>query len=68
MDNRVVDGARRPIRKSALDLFRPNVDVLHYWDSERLNKWVADMTVEGLIKVLEEHEQALISAGFRNLI
>ena len=68
MDNRVVDGARRPIRKSALDLFRPNVDVLHYWDSERLNKWVADMTVEGLIKVLEEREQALISAGFRNLI
>jgi hypothetical protein len=68
MDNRVVAGVRREIRKSAWDLLRPSVDIAHYWNMERINKWLVDATAGGLIKVLEDREAMLRTRGREDLM
>jgi hypothetical protein len=68
MDNRIVAGVRKPVRKSASDLFRPGIDVAQYWDVARINRWVATMIEGGFIKHLEDREQVLIAAGHGDLI
>lgn len=66
MDNRIVKGPRRAIRKSAWDLFRPEIDNAHYWDKTRLQKWVEKSGP--VIKMFEEREKALLSIGRKDLI
>ena len=66
MDNRIVNGPKRPIRKSALDLFRPGIDKAHYWDKQRLQKW--GEKAPRLIRMLEDREKALLSIGRKDLI
>ena len=59
VENRIVDGPE-PIRKSALDLMRP-WEKPHFWDRNRLAKWVADAAP--LVEQLERREAALRSIG-----
>ena len=66
MDNRVVAGPRKPIRKSALDLFRLGTDSAHYWDKQRLENWLGK--APRLIKMLDDRERALRSIGREDLI
>jgi hypothetical protein len=68
MDNRVVAGIRRDIRKSAWDLFRPGIDQIQYWDRARINDWVLKATADGAIRIFEEREAYLRSQGREDLI
>ncbi len=64
--NRIVDASpRRPIRKSALDLFRPS-DQAHYWDKARFRRWVEKSVP--FISILEERERTLRNLGRPDLI
>jgi hypothetical protein len=60
MDNRIVGGvARRPIRRSAFDLFRLGIDKAHYWDATRLRKWVKNAAP--FVAQVEERERRLLA-------
>jgi Protein of unknown function (DUF3800) len=65
VENRIVDGPKRPIRKSALDLMR-RWEKPHFWDRNRLARWVADAAP--LVDQLERREAALRSIGRNDLI
>ncbi len=65
VENRIVDGPKRPIRKSALDLMRPR-EKPHFWDRDRLAKWIAKAA--SLVDQLECREAALRSIGREDLI
>jgi hypothetical protein len=65
VENRIVDGPKRPIRKSALDLMRP-WEKPHFWDRNRLAKWVTDAAP--LIENLKTRETMLRSIGREDLI
>ena len=64
MDNRVVAGHKRDIRKSALDLFRPT-DQRYYSDKNHLQRWVDDQ--RDIMKILEDRERRLREAGREDL-
>lgn len=64
--NRIVASpARRPIRRSALDLIRRG-DQVHYWDAARFRRWVE--SAARFISILEDRERNLRALGRANLI
>lgn len=65
MENRIVDGIKRPVRKSALDLIRTTD--LQFWSGEKqLQQWIHDQ--EQIIRKLKDRESFLKSIGRANLI
>lgn len=66
MDNRVVEGPKRPVRRSARHLFRPSIDEVHYWDGDRLRAWIARNIAT--VEQLKERERNLRSIGRKDLI
>jgi Protein of unknown function (DUF3800) len=67
MDNRIVArSAKRPIRRSAFDLFRLQTDKAHYWDAARFRKWLE--RTAPLVAQVEERERRLLAAGRKDLV
>jgi len=66
MDNRIVGGAKRPIRRSAFDLFRLPIDKAHYWDAGRLRKWLKNAAP--FVAQVEERERRLLTIGRKDLV
>ncbi len=65
VENRIVDGPKLPIRKSAIDLMR-RWEKPHFWDRKRLAKWVTDAAP--MIEALKNREALLRSIGRADLI